>query len=466
MKILAIGALFLAGMLLLNGCADQSSQGSSTSTPSSVESPAAAGSSAVTSETAAAAESGAVPEYDYVHGSDGYYNLAEELSYFKMPLQHSGTCWLYAARASMETSYEKQTGKELNMEISDMLESIYGDGKQEGIIIRDSIDKANIGGFQGFVTERLSRECKDGITLTSSQMIDPTDREAIKNAVRTRGGVAVSICDKNVKKGMFGGYLTVNYDHPEEYDHYVTIIGWDDHFPKEYFKVPAAEDGAWITYNSNFDRGYYCISYCSPLDHAVSHTVSDKYSEVLSYDAGNEPDCYITTGSSAKTANVFHKKGKLAAVGTFNDFDEQDITIEIMTADFKTVLYTQKAKLDHYGYHTVELAQPVDAEDFAVAVTYSKGAPVEGESIDTAAGSYRTSAEKGQSFVFADGRWMDMTDSGTKAFIKTEKGQSVLFRDNSALKNYITDSDKEAMLGTDYAPGNCCIRALLVKDAD
>ena len=457
MKKQTLKSLILAGMLLLCGCADHSSSDTESSSSSAESFPVSetADPSAETSEAAA-------PEYGYIHGSDGYYNLADELSYFKMPLQHSGTCWLYAARASMQTSYEKQTGKELNMDISEMLESIYGDGKQEGIIIRDSIDKADIGGFQGFVTDRLSRECKDGITLTSSLMIDPADREAIKNAVRTRGGVAVSICDKNVEKGMFGSYLTVNYDQPEEYDHYVTIVGWDDNFPKEYFKVPAKEDGAWITYNSNYDGGYYYISYCSPIDHAVSHTVSDKYSEVLSFDAGNEPDCYITTGDSTKTANVFHKKGKLAAVGTFSDFDEQDITIEIMSADFKTVLYTQAAKLDHYGYHTVELAQPVDVDDFAVAVTYSKGAPVEGESMETAAGGYKTSIEKGQSFVFSDGSWKDMSDSDIKTVLKTNKGQSILFRDNNTLKNILTDSERKAMQETDFAPGSCCIKALFI----
>ena len=48
---------------------------------------------------------------------------------------------------------------------------------------------------------------------------------------------------------------------------------------------------------------------------------------------------FVTTGYSTKVANVFHKKGKLAAVGTYNISDKQDIKIEIMSADFKNVLY-------------------------------------------------------------------------------------------------------------------------------
>ena len=466
MKIVKMSiTLLLAGMLLLSGCADTDSSFGEGTSREETDSAAQDSAAETTSGDPAAgtASSEALPVYDYVHGSEGYYNLAEELKYFKMPVQTSGTCWLHAARASMQTSYEKSTGKEVGFSIEDLLEDIYGDDKQEGIFIKEGIPKDDIGGYQGFVTGRLSGEIKDGITLDSSMMIDPTDREAVKNAVKTRGGVAASVCDKNVESKTFGSYLTVNYEQPEEYDHYVTVIGWDDHFPKEYFKVPAAEDGAWITYNSNAGGMYYYISYCAPIDHMVSHTVSDEYSEVLSYDAGNEIDAYITTGDSVKTANVFHKKGRLAAVGTFNDFDSQDIKIEIMSADFKDVLYTQDASLDWHGCHTIKLTTPVDVEDYAVVITYSKGAPVEGESIDTAAGSYKTSIEKGQSFVLADGKWKDMSDSDIKSAVRTDKGQAVFFNEKGAWRNFMTDSDMEALLKTDFTPGNCCIKALYTE---
>ena len=39
------------------------------------------------------------------------------------------------------------------------------------------------------VTGTLSRGYKNGLTLDSSVVIDPTDHEAIKNAVKTRGGI-------------------------------------------------------------------------------------------------------------------------------------------------------------------------------------------------------------------------------------------------------------------------------------
>ena len=450
MKKQILTSLISAGMMLLCGCAEQSSPEHNTPTAESTS-----------SEMTAVVTTEAAQKYNYVHGTDGYYNLAEELKHFKMRPQYSGTCWLYAAHASMSTAYEKKTGKELDFEISQMLASIYGDNKQEGIFVRKGTDKANIGGCQEYVTEKLSNECMNGITLDSSLIIDPADREAIKSTIKTRGGVAVGIDDCSSKKRFFGSYLTVNYVQVEAYDHDVTLIGWDDHFPKDYFEVPAAEDGAWIAYNSNESARYFYISYCSPLEQAISHTVSDEYSEVLSYDAGNELDTYIQTGDSTKVANVFHRKGMLAAVGTYNDFDSQDITIEIMSADLNNVLYTQEATLNYYGYHTVQLTNPVEAEDFAVVITYTKGAPVEGEDIEIDIGTYKTSIEKGQSFVFVDGKWKDMADSDIRTVLRTEKGQSSSLSENDILRNELTENEIEAILKPDFEPGNCCIKALL-----
>ena len=426
----ALAAVCLA-CSLATSCADSSSQ---TDASSASSSSASESSSTAESSSAADSSSEAAPVYDYEHGTDGYYNMLDECKQITLKTQQTGTCWLYAGRASMQTAYEKQTGKELKMEISDMLDAVYRDDKQEGFFVKPGVDKGDLGGWQWIITDTLSRGYKDGLTIDSSVIIDPTDREAIKNTLKTQGAVAVGVLDNQIYTGTFGKYYTVNYGSPDEFDHNVTIVGYDDHFPKEYFKTPAEQDGAWIVYDSSTGTMLNYLSYDSKLNDAIAHTVSDKYSEVLSYDAGNEMDRYIKTGDTAKTANVFHKKGKLAAVGTFNDFDKQDIKIEIMSADFKNVLYTQDAVLDYHGYHTVELTKPVDVEDYAVVITYSKGASVEGETLENGDRTYKTVSEKGQSFVLVGSEWKDLTDA-----------------------------DIKTVLTTDFAPGNACIKALFVK---
>ena len=252
-----------------------------------------------------------------------------------------------------------------------------------------------------------------------------------KMSSRTRGSLSIGVNDTDRSfKGWHGKYYTLNYT-KEDFDHAVTVVGYDDNFPKEYFNIPADENGAWITYNSLYPSGYFYVSYCAPIGDAISHSVTDEYSEVIGYDAGNEPDKYIRTGDFTTTANVFHKAGKLAVVGTYNYLGEQDIKIEVYDSNFTDLLYSQDAVLDYLGYHTIVLDAPVDVEDCAVAITYSKGAPVEGESMDYYNDmNYVTTSENGQSFVKLD-TWRDLTENGI-----------------------------ENELGIDFKPWNCCIKAL------
>ncbi len=431
-------SLLSASLMALSGCSS-SSGSSSVSTLETVTGETSEASSAEASAESTTAET---VVYDYVHGKDGYYNIADEMTEFEMMPQQYGDCWLHAAAASMETNIFKKIGSYTPIDPLHLLDIVYINDKDEGFIVKENIDPKDNGGWQWMVTETLSRGFDD-LTLDSSVILDTADREAIKENIRTRGAVAIGVYDvTSDKKGWFGPYRTLNYTIDDMFDHDVTIIGYDDHFPKEYFKEPAAEDGAWITYNSNECSGgnYFYVSYCAPLQYAISHSVTDKYSEVLSYDAGNEQDRYIRTGDKTTTANVFHKAGKLAAVGTYNDFDTQNITIEVYSADLRELLYKQDAVLGHHGYHTIELDAPLEVSDFAVAITYEKGAPVEGEDIDYVNTDYKTVSESGQSFVRTDnpdgtaGEWQDLTDSGIR----------------------------EA-LNIDFEPGNCCIKALLAK---
>lgn len=74
---------------------------------------------------------------------------------------------------------------------------------------------------------------------------------------------------------------------------------------------------------------------------------------------------------------------------------------------------------------------PVDVTDHAVAITYSKGAPVEREDIDYGQSDHNTVSESGQSFVKINGNWKDMADS-----------------------------DIISAICADLKPNNCCIKAL------
>ena len=70
------------------------------------------------------------------------------------------------------------------------------------------------------------------------------------------------------------------------------------------------------------------------------------------------------------------------------------------------------------------------------------------------------SIEKGQSFVFVDGKWKDMSDEDIKTVLTTGKGRSVYFSENGMWKDFLNETEAEPLFTTDFAPGNCCIKAL------
>ena len=404
----------------LTGCASDSSQNSTEQITTEAD-----------ATEADATETDAKKQY--VHGADGYYCIYDDMPEFEAVSQKWGTCWLYAAAASMRTAYYKENGKDIKIDPIDLLDIIFGGGteKEEGVVVKSG-DIRNVGGSQVFVTATLSRGFGDHLTLDSTMNLDIKDRDTIKEVIRNRGGIVVEIPDNtDGKKGVYGGCFTMNDTETEEFDHDVTIVGYDDHFPKEFFKEEAAEDGAWLAYNSNYksDKPYY-ISYCSNFGYVMSHTVTDKYSEVLSYDVGSDQGREISTGESTKVANVFHKEGKLAAVGTYNFYNNQDIKIEIYDASFQELLYSQDAVLDYPGYHTIKLDKQLDVTDYAIAITYSEAAPVEGDDTDIDDYEIRTISESGQSYVYIDG-WKDLTDSDIKDVLEIK-----------------------------FEPNNCCIKAL------
>lgn len=159
------------------------------------------------------------------------------------------------------------------------------------------------------------------------------------------------------------------------------------------------------------------------------YVLTDEYEEVVAYDAGNSNE--ITTGATTKVANRFHKSGALRAIGTYTRGRDQEITVEVLDGEFGEVLFATTEKYDFPGYHLIPLEEELSVNDYTIVITYKGAAPVEGESWSDLFCNYVVTSHEGESYVWVDDTWMDLSKTETK-----EK------------------------LNIDFIPNNACIKAI------
>ena len=359
-------------------------------------------------------------EHEYMHGKDGYYNLLDNGVEFELTAQLSGTCWICASACAMMTSYQMNHGKMIELDQLELLNDIYSDDKTEGVFVVKGADKESIGGSGLFVINELANGFGNGLVLDRAIDAKNWTVDEVKDGIQKYGALYVGIPDPAGKKGTHDNYYTMNCPSPKdgELDHSIAVLGWDDSFPKEYFHEAASQDGAWITYNSNYPLGFYYVSYDTSFDQLYDTplfmSITDGYSKIVSYDCGRWLTPPVRTDAATTTANVFKEKGKLAAVGTYTSSDDTDLTIQILTPDLTDCLYSQEYHADLAGYHVIELESPMEVDEYTITITYPDGAPVEGQktSFDTAIFTEITS-QAGQSFILVDDKWLDMSTEET-----------------------------------------------------
>ncbi len=409
--------------LLLTGCAAPQSSGDMQAESAPAES-APAESAAETLPESSAEEI----VYDYVHGEDGYFSLIDEGLGTPVKVQESGTCWVVSATTAMESNALVTRGETIEVDPYKLLDACYSRDRKEGWFLAENLSPESFGGWGWLAAVTLANRA-DGWLLTEANNYTGASREQLKEAIRTEGAVNIGITDRQSKKGFFGEYQTVNDPTGDAYDHAVDIVGWDDHFPKEYFREKAKQDGAWLIQNSTSEKYvFYWVSYETPIIDPYTFSVTRDYGDVIAYEQASGST--VDGGDVTVTANVFHHAGTLAAVGTYTVADGQKLTVEIRDAALENVLYTQDAQYDFMGYHLIDLDVPQAVSDYAIVIRYEGEAPVEGGSYEDSFCSYRPSADPGVSFIESDGEWLDLSAN-------------------------VTDPA--------YAPNNACIKAVYAK---
>lgn len=318
---------------------------------------------------------------------------------------NSGTCWAFAANTLFELSLAAQ-------------KQVYLDFSEDHLILNTSIPVTyDSGGYIDMATSYYNNwvgpvvDPTDvfGDSLTNNTLkpqyivtdyIEVSDSiDDIKYAIHQYGAVQSSIGydeAENYYDDKTAGFY--NYDSNSKMTHDIVIVGWDDSFLKDNFKVTPKQDGAFIVQNSwGEDWGEDGLFYVSYDDVHIKKRAT-ALTRFEPYDASKHLYSYIETVITlfegytehyrACGLNVFNAQpeigGKveyLTEVGFYTT--EEDTSFEIffsdsgMPADLNPVLESVGSGIAAFpGYHTVKLKTPLPLRadsKFSVGVNFENG---------------------------------------------------------------------------------------------
>ena len=301
--------------------------------------------------------------------------------------------------------------------------------------------------------ESLSLPCPAGSDANGDYEFSEEGLLAMKSEIYKGHGVSAAFCSS---LGSFNGEnMAVYYDGDANPDHAITIVGYDDNFPKEKFTRKSRsgdpiegstppDNGAFICKNSwgiidSEEDGYFYISY---YDHSLSTPLSYEFdsNSAVKYNDPNYDQydlmmtqwyCSADHDSETKTANVFDAEADedLYQIVYITGRPMTEVTYEIYknVADDDptsgTLLEKGAYRHTYAGYHRIGLKNEYPlkkGEKYSVVLTMKR--VVDGtddmvytESFPYSMGFYKGMTvkgviNKGESWFYSDGKWSDMSD--------------------------------------------------------
>ncbi len=392
-----------------------------------------------------------------------------------------GTCWAFAALTSSETGLgSKGVGE--NLSEAHLAYFAYSSVNQKKAFrnIFSDYNPFNNGGFDNTACGALSNwygpapesdfpysevKINDRYKITSvahlQNMISfpeynydtPSEQAAARKHLveqvkeqmyKTGQAVDISYLASN-REENFNESTNAWYNYIGSYtNHSVTIVGWDDNFPKENFNNSKyiENDGAWLVQNSwgeNWgSKGFFWLSYEDVTIDYIGiylYESNDNYEGIYSHDESVQ---YTPVGFEDSTeifmANVFKaKKNEVLEAVSFYTTDvntkytvkiytdlvnEKDPTSGVLEAEFSGVKELP-------GYYTENLDSGINltsGKKFSVVVylnnpTEKLTAQVEAIYMEYRVQSTANVSSAGESFVSSDGdRWEDIHTKVIKGF--------------------------------------------------
>ncbi len=308
-----------------------------------------------------------------------------------------GTCWAFAALTSLETALMPDELLDFSRDHLNFQNNYLLDVEEGGSYI---MSVAYMTGWQGPVFEEDDpygdQMSPEGLLpvkhIQEVRMPGDKDYQAIKQTVYLHGGVESSVYmdfSNSMESSDYYNrkHFSYCYNGTEESNHDVVIIGWDDDYPAENFKVPVQGDGAFICQNSwgeSFgEDGIFYVSYYDVNigGYNVAYTGvedADNYQVLYQSDLCGWSGQIGYNTDTACFANVYEASGdqELRAVGFYATGEDTEYYLAVIPefkdkSSLRDLKYIQGGYLQYPGYYTVDLEIPAEVsrgEKFAVAV--------------------------------------------------------------------------------------------------
>lgn len=220
---------------------------------------------------------------------------------------------------------------------------------------------------------------------------NPLDNELFKSHIMKYGAISASMWKGTPQtfgefynEDTFSWFYPYSYMNKEGHGHAINIVGWDDNYPKENFKITPEGNGAFIAQNTkgpfwgqlnreNNMGGFFYISYYdmmigTKLDDNIGNSVItrvddiDNYDHIYQYDTMGYTKPYkLKRGRSVWFANNFKildKPEQLKAVSFYTLEENLNYSIYIIE-DFSNSFSNMKklisGNISLPGYHTIDI---------------------------------------------------------------------------------------------------------------
>ena len=355
-----------------------------------------------------------------------------------------GTCWAFAALSAMESALLPEEALELSPDHMSLQNSFYLEQTDGG---NYTMGMAYLTAWQGPVYEADDpygdNESPEGLRpvkhVQEIQIIGHKDYEDIKEAVFKYGGVQTSIYSalrSTTRNSEYYNAETSSYCYigTKKSNHDVLIIGWDDNYSRDNFKMEVEGDGAFICQNSwgsGFgDDGVFYVSYYD-VNIGSHNLVYTGIEEPDNYDNIYQTDLCGWVGQlgynkeSIYGANVYTAEGfeELRAAGFYAVGKDTEYRLYVVknfentdSLNENRILVAQ-GKLGNSGYYTIPFDRRVSVaagEQYAVILYLSTPGSDKPLAIEYQADEFTSTVDisDGQGYISLMGnRWESLEET-------------------------------------------------------